>query len=176
MTIQQWMSETRASDIMSRKIVTFDPQDTLAEVAEKLLAKQISGAPVVSGGRCVGVFSVYDMLQAENEVTTNRTEFAQSSFWDSGLSLPVQVYEDKLAAVRAKIAPIAEHFVERHMTRDVVTVDGTDPVAVVIQKMVDGHIHRVVVVDEESHVVGLISTIDVLAALMKGSRTAGAGK
>lgn len=51
------------------------------------------------------------------------------------------------------------------MTADVVSVAPTAPLADVARMMVDAHIHRVVVLDEDGKPVGIVSATDVLAAL-----------
>jgi CBS domain-containing protein len=55
--------------------------------------------------------------------------------------------------------------VRRFMTADPVTVTPATPLRVVAQMMVDAHIHRVIVVDEEQRPVGIVASTDALAAL-----------
>lgn len=57
--------------------------------------------------------------------------------------------------------------VRQFMTPDPVTVEPATAIAVVAQMMVDGHIHRVIVVDEERKPVGLVSSTDILAAVAR---------
>ena len=52
----------RMRDIMTRRVVTLEPQMTLREAMEILVARHLSGAPVVSGDRVVGVISAGDLL------------------------------------------------------------------------------------------------------------------
>ena len=79
--------------------------------------------------------------------------------------MPVDVYEDKLAAIRAKIAPTSLQPVERFMSSRVIDVLETSPLEDVVGKMVDGRVHRVIVTDGDQRMIGLITTIDVLKAL-----------
>ncbi len=169
MHVQEWLANTQAGEIMTREMVTFDRQDTLSRVSEILLENAISGAPVVSDGRCVGVVSASDLMAAEEQVTTSRQEFALSGFWEGGVSLPVKAYEDKLAAIRARIAPMADQPVERFMSTQLVTVPIETPLSDVIQKMLDRHIHRVIITDSQQQLLGLITTVDILQALMDAS-------
>ncbi len=57
--------------------------------------------------------------------------------------------------------------VEKFMTQDVVTVEPAVPLARVARMMVDAHIHRVVVVDEQGRPVGIVSSTDVLAVVAR---------
>jgi CBS domain-containing protein len=171
MTINDWLTETKASDIMVRRVITLGPQDTLAQAAAVFLREQISGAPVVGhDGVCVGVCSASDILRAENTVLRERTKVAESSFWNSNLALPASIYEQKLAEVRDKIAPVAEQLVQQFMTANVVAIRDHDPVRKIAEAMLDAHIHRVIVVDASNRLLGIISTIDLLAAILKADR------
>ena len=52
MKIQDWMSDVRAADVMTSQIVTLRPEDTLADVAGRLIAYNFWGATVSTGYRC----------------------------------------------------------------------------------------------------------------------------
>ncbi|MGI9518071.1 MAG: CBS domain-containing protein [Pirellulaceae bacterium] len=165
MKIHDWMSDIRAADVMTQHMVTLHPEETLAEVAGRLIDHGISGAPVVNGGKCVGVLSATDLVNAEEQVTVDRAQFAQSEFWGAGFSMPVDVYEEQLTAIRAKIAPLSQQPVKRFMTTSVVSVNADDSLSVIVNKMIDQQIHRVIVVDAEDRLVGLVSTMDLLHQL-----------
>jgi len=51
------------------------------------------------------------------------------------------------------------------MTANVVTVGSQMLLAELARTMIDAHIHRVIVVDEERRPIGVVSSTDVLAAL-----------
>ena len=171
MEISNWMTETTASKIMTRDLVTVNPQDTLAIAADVMLREQVSGAPVVDDSNiCVGVLSISDFLGVEDKAAEEREKIANSSFWNSNLTLPMRVYSERLQQVRDKLAPAAEQPVERFMTSDLVSATEEAPLATVVQSMVDAHIHRVVILDLKKRLRGIISTTDVLAALLHASR------
>ena len=171
METHNWITQTKAGDIMVRDVVTLQPYQTLDQATGVLLREQISGAPVVDElGACVGVFSVSDILLAEEKVATQQQKIAESSFWNSNLSLPSSVYADKMAEVRDKMAPVAQQPVERFMTSDLVSVSENTSLERVVQSMVDAHVHRVLVLDAEGRLQGIISTTDVLTALLRESQ------
>lgn len=64
-----------------------------------------------------------------------------------------------------ELEKIGEDLVMDEMTTDPVTVVQDDPIRQVARRMIDAHIHRVVVVDERHVPVGIISSIDILAAV-----------
>lgn len=55
--------------------------------------------------------------------------------------------------------------VSAHMTADPVTVGPATPVRELSRQMLDAHIHRVIVVDEQRRPIGVISSTDILAAV-----------
>jgi CBS domain-containing protein len=55
--------------------------------------------------------------------------------------------------------------VSQHMTADPVTVTPDTGIGTLARMMIDAHIHRVVVVDEDKRPIGLVSSTDVLAAV-----------
>jgi len=171
MEIGNWMTQTTASEIMTRDVVTVNPHDSLAVAADVMLREQVSGAPVVDEAKtCLGVLSISDFLGVEEKAAEEREKIANSSFWNSNLTLPMRVYSERLQQVRDKLAPAAEQSVERFMTSDLVSATEETPLATVVQSMVDAHIHRVVVMDSGRRLRGIISTTDVLAALLNASR------
>jgi len=62
---------------------------------------------------------------------------------------------------------VPEGEVGKYMTADVVTVPPGTPLKDLTRMMIDAHIHRVVVVDEDGRPIGVVSSTDVLAALVR---------
>jgi CBS domain-containing protein len=169
MDIRDWLSQTPVSSLMTRAVVTLHPDDPLAHAASVFLREQITGAPVVDAdGRCLGVLSVSDLVGAEEKVAAARQQLAGSTYWTTALALPVSVYAEKLAEVRDQIAPSAEQPVRNFMTRDLVAVPANTPLESAVRKLMDAHIHRLLVVDADQQLSGILSTTDVLAALLRG--------
>jgi CBS domain-containing protein len=57
--------------------------------------------------------------------------------------------------------------VSHYMTADPVTVPPDISVTTLSRMMIDAHIHRVIVVDEEHRPIGIVSSIDILAAVAR---------
>jgi CBS domain-containing protein len=60
--------------------------------------------------------------------------------------------------------------VRRYMTTDIVTVRPEASLAELAQTMVDACIHRVIVVDEDRKPIGIITSMDILAAVARGDK------
>ena len=61
--------------------------------------------------------------------------------------------------------------VGQFMTPDPVMVSPDTPLAELARRMIDAHIHRVVVVDRRNRPVGIVSSTDILAGIARGGPT-----
>jgi CBS domain-containing protein len=59
-----------------------------------------------------------------------------------------------------------ESLVREHMTPDPVTAGPHTPIVMLARMMIDAHIHRIIVTDGEGRPIGVVSSTDVLAALV----------
>jgi len=64
--------------------------------------------------------------------------------------------------------------VRRHMTPNPITVEEDTPVEVAAQRMIEAGIHRLIVVDQGSRPVGIVSSTDILAIIAFHDRFASA--
>jgi CBS domain-containing protein len=65
------------------------------------------------------------------------------------------------------LSELPDDDVSRHMTTDVVTASRETPITELARMMVDAHIHRVVVVDDDFRPIGIITATDLLAAIAR---------
>ena len=73
-----------AGDIMTPKVVTVSPETTVLQVVQLLLARGISGAPVVNeDGALVGVVSEGDLLRRA-EIGTQKRRTTWREFFTGG--------------------------------------------------------------------------------------------
>lgn len=61
--------------------------------------------------------------------------------------------------------------VRAHMTADPVTVKADAPIRTLARRMIDAHIHRIIVVDDAQSPIGIVSGTDLLAALAYAEET-----
>jgi len=141
-----------AADLMTASVLTIPQNTPLREAAQLLSGRNISGAPVVDpAGTCVGVLSSSDFVRWAGK------EGEQVSFiapW--GEVIDVEGDPD--------------NEIRHYMTAKLVTVSRATPFWKLAQKMVDSHIHRLLVVDDQNRFVGIVSSTDVLAAVAREGR------
>jgi CBS domain-containing protein len=155
------MRPITASDLMNPRVLTVSRDMRVPELANFLVANDISGAPVVDGsGKLVGVASLTDIAEVladdDSEDGERNTDFFASE-WDEGLSRE-EVEELPPDATELTAADI--------MTPDVFTVGEETPVSEIAEAMIANHVHRLLVTRED-RVVGIISTSDLLGLLVE---------
>lgn len=149
-----------ASDVMTRDPVTLRGGDSIASAVATLEQHQITGAPVVGGdGKLIGVLSLWDVVHRA-QVGGALSARSGEDFRLSGDALQ-KAPEDARALRFAKGGTVVECMSP--------TVSGVAPDQLLVEvarKMCIAHWHRTPVVDSDGRLVGIISTMDVLAALV----------
>jgi CBS-domain-containing membrane protein len=152
--------ELTAAEIMSREVLTIPQRMSLRAAAHQLAEAGISGAPVVDeAGRCVGVLSTTDVLRwvDRGERAARRPPHSDCFCTDwGGVDLDV-------------LPPDA---VSHFMTRDVVATRPEAHLGALARAMIDAHIHRIFVTDGQGRPVGVVSTTDILAAVVREDQRA----
>lgn len=145
-----------AADLMSRNLLLI-PRDMSLEGAARMLSRaNVSGAPVVDEkGRCVGVLSGADFLHCvERGGQKHKPHGAEAvCSW--------QLPEGEEAA---------EETVRDYMTDDPVLASFGTSIGELCQRMLDAHIHRLIIVDHDDRPIGVVSTTDILAAVVRETR------
>ena len=153
------MSQATARDVMNAEILTVNQDLTVQELATFLIDHEISGAPVEDAdGRLVGLVSTTDLARnaAEHGSVQEGDEHPFFHSWaGSGLDA------DDLAELHIEESGL---LVREIMTPTVFAVTADAPVSHVAHSMLDGHLHRLLVIDDE-RVVGIVSTSDLLRLL-----------
>ena len=178
----------RLANIMTKNVVTATPEMTLRQAAELFAANHISGAPVVSGAKVVGVVSAADILAfAASQRAGDSDQAAEptAGSWTGPTAdeevasevLPsasyfTQLWSDASDAVSdrlenpdgAELDLLDEHTVDEIMSRPLVMLAPTDDVLRAATIMEEKSIHRVIVVDH-GELVGIVSTLDIVRAV-----------
>lgn len=147
-----------AKDIMQTQLLTVAPWTTLTRFARTCADDRISGCPVVThDGRLVGVVSKTDLLNRLLEGPREQSEAPEIR----GL---LGLGEEGVARSAKPETTEAYGQVDEIMETEICTVAPDEPVPEVARLMVNEKIHRVLVVDQ-GRLVGLISSLDILAGL-----------
>jgi CBS-domain-containing membrane protein len=142
---------------MSRDVVAVSSRQTMAHVADLFVKHGISGAPVVDEqGRCVGIVSALDFVRRERALRR-----ADQPLPDRRPCSPTDGGAERPPAREA-----AEDLAGAHMTGAVQSVSPGASLYKAAQMMCVQHIHRLPVLDQEGRLVGLVTSMDVMSAMI----------
>jgi CBS-domain-containing membrane protein len=139
----------RVKDIMNDNVLTVSDADEMQSAAKRIFDAEVTGAPVVNAqGECVGVLSASDFVgrdagKHELELLTRNSPYEPFN---------IECLNDNLVAT--------------HMSPIVQTIEKDALILAAARIMCNEGIHRLVVVDENFHPVGIVSTLDLVAAMV----------
>ena len=152
--------------IMQSNPKTVSPDMTLVNLERLFLSTRFTGFPVVKEDRLIGVISRSDIIRS---LVTERSRSEQLCDFYCGAQL--QNPDDQTQSLEATAAQVgvrlAELRVEDAMVRNVVSIDSSESLQHLAQLMLDGHLHRLLVVNGD-RLVGLITTMDLVRAIAEG--------
>lgn len=175
---------TTVRDLMTTDVATVDPDLTLRDAVELFAQRHVSGAPVMTGGRVVGVLSTSDVLAFEAAtpgVPTERPELELEEWnepteWVEGEEAPAAFFNEQWADAGADVMErfaeiggpewdeLAEHTVGEAMGRAVCSVRASADVYTAADSMLRASVHRLLVMDA-GRLVGILSSMDIVRAV-----------
>ena len=176
-------------DIMTRDVFTASPDLPLADLLELFSSRHIGGAPVVSGETVIGVVSATDLLSFAATVTQKRADGGTGALpggWAEDAEVEVfddedpssayftHLWNDSSETLEADLEEISadgrsalhEYTAADVMSRDVKSLPPNTEVAAAAEFMKAARIHRVLVMTD-SHLDGIVSTMDIVDAVAK---------
>jgi CBS domain-containing protein len=152
----------KASDVMTRTVITVDEQAPIAEALQLMLRKAVSGLPVVNcNNQLVGIITEGDLLRRAALATERPIAWWKNLFFGPRFS--------------------AQEYVRTHprsvgsvMTRETLCIAEDMPLSMIVRMMEQGHVKRLPVI-KDSKIIGIVSRRDVLPPLSSivGDRLAG---
>lgn len=149
----------QAKDVMTQKVVSVGPDDTILHAIRLMLQNKVSGLPVIdASGRLVGIVTEGDFLRRSETGTVHR---------------PPRWIE-----ILMGMGPLATEYVHSNgrkigevMTREVRTVTEDTSLEATVDLMERYHVKRVPVLRGEK-LVGIVSRLNIVRAVAKAGRLA----
>ncbi len=149
----------KASDVMTRRIVSVGPETSVEAAADLMLKHHISGLPVLdASGRLVGLITEGDFLRRVEAGTERRRPR-----WLEFIRGPGPAADEYVRARGRKVGEL--------MTRELKTINEDTPLQEVVELMEKNHIKRLPVMRGDQ-MVGIVSRANLLHALASLSREA----
>lgn len=141
----------RVKEFVSRDTVTLNADDTIHEALELMGENRVSALPVVDKqNRCIGILSASDLVDLTRET---EQDLGELDFVDLSTK---RFLVDKLAH------SLGNEKVQSFMSESVVTVGMESLIGRAAQEMLRNQIHHLPVVDNDTRLIGIISTMDIL--------------
>jgi CBS domain-containing protein len=167
-------------EVMQEVVVTVTPDTSVRELLKVLVRNQISGVPVVSdAGEIVGVVSTTDVVR----LGAREAEEGRDNLGLAPLAIPNEEFDEESAAAFFMVSEdwmypteeetdtiptsLFEGFaVSDIMTPAAFTVGPRERVQEVAKFLLQGRIHRALVV-EDDHLKGIVTAFDLLKAFVE---------
>jgi len=152
---------TTVNELMSGEVVTVTPRCSVPELERTLANADVSGVPVVDGGRLVGVVSARDVLRrigaAHSEAELVPDYYTDlSGFAHAGAAAAAR------EAIGASVGERVDHLtVADLMSPAVISVAPETDITVAARLMVERGVHRLPVVAGD-RLLGLVTSLDLL--------------
>lgn len=149
----------QAKDVMTAKVETVQPDTEVIEIAQRLIARNISAVPVVdSKGQVVGIVSEGDLIHHAEDAPGRQPSWWIRLFAESQDRAPEYVQSHGLLASDV-------------MTHAVISIDEDTVLADIAETLEKHHIKRVPVV-RDGKLVGIVSRANLLQGLVaSGTKT-----
>ena len=150
----------KAKDIMTKEVITVQPETEVVHAAKMLLEHHINGLPVVDKeGHLKGILCQTDLVVQQRKIPLPSFFIILDSFVP--LTSPKNIEKElrKMSAITVKEA----------MTPDPITVDPETSLEDIATLMVKHKIHTLPVLDQ-GRIVGIIGKEDILRTLMSGEK------
>ena len=150
--------QRRVRDAMRKHVVTVNAQDTVHNALELMLENKVFALPVVDHrGHCVGMLSSRDFVDMAHDLDEDFHEASHESevWWG--------------VFIRNLSEHIGDQSVMDMMTEEVISVSADDLLVHAARTMLAARVHRLPVLDGEKRLLGIVSTTDVLRALVEAA-------
>lgn len=177
-------------DVMSTQLAVVSPDLSLRDLVELLATEHLGGAPVVAGGKVVGVVTLDDIAAFQASVPPVPTNQPEEVGWDdepppgtvpgedeAASAYFLDAWADAGADLVERTSTIGgpewdlmgEHTVQEVMTRRLETIGPDAPIEAAARRMESAEIHRLIVVDDRRRLLGIITTSDITRAVAEGT-------
>ncbi len=155
----------RASELMTSDVKTVGPEMPLTDLEAFFMNEGVTGAPVVSGERLLGLVSRSDIVRTlareEKEIHSAISFYHYLSPPDGEAPLPELFSLDPGSTLGRHLARLR---VKDAMSHGILSVPPDASIEEVCKQMTAHGVHRVLVVEGES-LKGLVSALDVVRAV-----------
>jgi len=153
----QRLLSLKVRDAMSTHVVHVSANETMEAAAAAMVKHSITGAPVIDEqGACIGVLSAFDFVkrEARYKASTGDLDFATHNVARESPDSPRELTE------------VNDALVSSNMSKGIQAISADASLLEAAREMCAEHIHRLPVLNKAGHPTGLISSLDIVAAML----------
>lgn len=144
----------KVKEIMTKEVVSIQPDTNAKEAVGILFKMHISGLPVINeSGKLVGMFTEKDILR--NILPSYIEQVGRF------------VYEENPKSIKKKFMELENIRVSKLMRPEVITVDEDTSLCEVAHIMLTQKVRRIPVLDKEKKVIGIVAREDIVKSYIK---------
>lgn len=144
----------KVKEIMTKEMVSIQPDTNTKEAVGILFKMHISGLPVINeSGKLVGMFTEKDILR--NILPSYIEQVGRF------------VYEENPKSIKKKFMELENIRVSKLMRPEVITVDEDTSLCEVAHIMLTQKVRRIPVLDKEKKVIGIVAREDIVKSYTK---------
>jgi CBS domain-containing protein len=155
----------RAIDLMTTDIKIVEPEMGLIDLERFFTNERVSGAPVASGGRLIGVVSRSDVVRLlareDEQVRLALSFYYYLSPWNKEAAVPDLISHESSTMLTRHLETLT---VRDAMTSSILAVPPDASIEEMCKEMTAHGVHRVLVVEGKT-LRGLVSSLDVVRAV-----------
>ena len=147
--------------VMTAPVVTIRPADSVFEALTRMIERGVSGLPVVTGQRVVGIIS-------QNDVGRLLAESTRLTPMGTVLEIATaRGAEDPATPLGRHAAELRKLRVEEAMTPGPVTINDKATVGDAVELMESARVKRLPILDAKGKLVGIVTRRNLLSAMLK---------
>lgn len=151
----------RVRDVMSADTVTVDYSDSLTSAAAIMTKRMFSGVPVVDdAGRCVGMLTAFDFVRryaAERDEERAALDGEEFRLVHGSQEEPLDLESERPETVAKNLSSGVQSIPKEASLLDAA------------REMCAAHIHRLPVLDDHGNVEGIVTSLDIVAAVVNAA-------
>ena len=152
------LRETPVGELMVTDVLTFAPGDSVEDAMRSLIRRDVDGAPVLDGGKVVGLLTTADLIVEEAQVHLPTVVTLLGAY----LELPSSKKKFDEELEKALGGTVGEV-----MTHEFWTVGPDDTVETAATVMHENGADRLPVIDAAGSLVGIIARGDIVRAIVR---------
>ena len=145
-----------AKDIMTKEVITVDPETSVEEATELMSQYNVSGLPVLENGKLVGIVTEKDLI-----VKDKKLHFPEYINLIGGI-----IYLESYKKFKEEFKKYIAVKVNDLMTEQVETINPDTPISEIIELMSKEEVNRLPVLDGDE-LIGIVTRGDLIKNMSK---------